>query len=83
MSKNKVNTLSKNRSKSKNGETPWDKAILDAAQILRQTEAKASELRRAISTFEEMRDAGEPWPGTVEASAVKSKTEKPRRLHQE
>ena len=42
----------------------------------------ARELRRAASSFRALRDAGDPWPGTVEASAGEAKT-KTRRLHQE
>jgi hypothetical protein len=42
----------------------WDKAIVDAEISLACVEDRAIQLRRAIRSFKDMRDAGEPWPGT-------------------
>jgi hypothetical protein len=45
----------------------WDKAIFDAEQEIRQCGQRTADLRRAIVAFRELRDSGEPWPGTVES----------------
>ena len=55
--------------------TGWDMAVRDAERRIRA-------LKAALALFKQRRDAGEPWPGTVEASAGGSKKET-RRLHQE
>ncbi len=44
--------------------TKWDQAILDARKVLRRVEEKGVRLREAISTFEQNKRDGEPWPGT-------------------
>ena len=53
----------------------WDGLIVAARQRIR-------ELKQSIRTWQEFRDAGEPWPGTVEANVGEPKT-KTRRLQQE
>jgi hypothetical protein len=60
----------------------WDRAIADAENMIVQAESKIKQMRRAIKAFQVMRDSGEPWPGTVEASVGEPKTET-RRSHQE
>jgi hypothetical protein len=51
----------------------WEGAIAVAKR-------KIKHLQSAIRAFEIYRDAGEPWPGTEEASG--SETVNARRLHQ-
>jgi hypothetical protein len=46
-------------------ENYWENAILDADKLLRESEQRARELRKAIVAFRELRDSGEPWPGTA------------------
>jgi len=59
----------------------WDQAISDAEKKIAEAKAQIARLRQAVRSFEVMRDAGEPWPGTAEAGG--SETVKSRRLHQE
>jgi hypothetical protein len=40
----------------------WDQAIFDARKVLRRVEEKAVRLRVAISSFEQSRRTGEPYP---------------------
>jgi hypothetical protein len=73
MSKNKARETCKSKDKSLASRgapvSGWKQAILDARQQLAASEARALELRRAIQAFEDLRDAGEPWPGTSESDA--------------
>ena len=39
----------------------WDRAIVDAQELLYKVEEKASRLRSAIRTFKESKAAGEPY----------------------
>jgi len=69
------NKRSARRKTSRGGAEGWDGAIAVAKRKIRH-------LQSAIRAFEIYRDAGEPWPGSVEASEGKPKAET-RRLHQE
>lgn len=53
---------------SKMSENSWQQAIADAESEIIKAKRKISNLRQAIRSFEVMRDAGEPWPGTVRAA---------------
>jgi hypothetical protein len=69
MANKKTSTLSKTVDKlSVQVQSPWNSAILDARQKLGEAEAGVLALKRAIQAFEELRDSGEPWPGTSEAT---------------
>jgi hypothetical protein len=41
----------------------WNEAIEDAERLIREARERIAELRRSIRTFEELRDAGETFPG--------------------
>jgi hypothetical protein len=47
--------------------TTWDKAIEDAESMIADAKARIARLRRTVKTFPELRDAGEPWPGTAKS----------------
>jgi hypothetical protein len=79
MSKTKSSTKFRHGVKSVN---PWDLAISDAEKAIEAATSKITQLKRAIRAFKVMRDAGEPWPGSVEAGVSEAKTEEPRRLRQ-
>lgn len=42
----------------------WNQAISDAEGKIAEAKAYIARLRQAVRSFEVMRDAGEPWPGT-------------------
>lgn len=56
----------------------WDYAIAEAKRQIADAQVKIQRLGHSIKTFEEMRDSGEPWPGTGEvgggAKATASKS---------
>jgi hypothetical protein len=45
----------------------WDTAIRDAEKKIGEAQVGIERLGRAIKIFTELRDAGEPWPGTSES----------------
>jgi hypothetical protein len=47
---------------------PWDLAVVDAEKAIADAVSKIKQLKRAIRAFKTMRDDGEPWPGTSEAT---------------
>jgi hypothetical protein len=65
MSKAKSTTIFRHDVKSVN---KWDEAIADAEAAIESAASKIAQMKRAIRAFKAMRDAGEPWPGTVESS---------------
>jgi hypothetical protein len=48
---------------------PWDSAIADAEQMIRQSQDTIERLRFSIHFFKQQRDAGLPFPGESAASA--------------
>ena len=64
MSKSKSTTIFRHEVKSVN---KWDEAILDAEKTIEAATSKIAQMKRAIRAFKAMRDAGEPWPGTVKS----------------
>ena len=44
--------------------TGWDRAIADARELLDRVEQKATRLRSAIRTFQQSKEAGEPYVAT-------------------
>jgi hypothetical protein len=67
MSKQSARKMCKGQDKNRGSQNPWEIAILDAQERLRNVEAEAAALRLAIKSFREMIEAGEPWPGTSES----------------
>jgi hypothetical protein len=53
---------------SKTGLDTWEQAINDARQMIEDSKEKIARLKKSIKTFERLRDAGEPWPGTSEVT---------------
>ena len=47
----------------------WDYAIHEAQLLIASAHEKIDRLTHSIRVFEEMRDAGEPWPGTSESES--------------
>ena len=48
----------------------WDRAILDAQELLGKAEMRAARLRGAIKTFEELRDIGAEYSGPESAAEI-------------
>jgi hypothetical protein len=46
----------------------WDTAIQDANKLLKKIESRADQVRRTIKSMREFKDAGEPWPGSSDAT---------------
>ena len=53
-------------SESKSGqvESRWDRAILDSERMVKLARDRIRDLKRGIRAFKEMRDTGEPFPGS-------------------
>ena len=45
----------------------WDYAIHEANRLITAANDKIERLNHSIRAFEQMRDSGEPWPGTFES----------------
>ena len=84
MAKNKTRVLCKSQDKflDKFGGAGWEGAISYAQAKITEAEREIERLKRAIAAFKRSRDAGDRWPGTVEAGIGEPQTET-RRLHQE
>ena len=46
-------------------EVAWNQAITDAQQQLETAQTRAKRLHEIIAALQKMKDAGEPWPGTI------------------
>jgi len=67
MSKKKATTILATAGlASKNGR--WDSAIADAEGMIGAAERYTAGMRESIKTFKELRDTGEPFPGTFESA---------------
>jgi hypothetical protein len=60
-------TVKKNVKKNRDAVNPWEQAISDAEWLIENLKGRIRSLRGAIVGFKDMRDAGEPWPGTAES----------------
>jgi hypothetical protein len=60
-------TVKKNVTQKRDTVNPWEQAISDAERLIANLKNQIKSLRSAILNFKDMRDADEPWPGTVES----------------
>jgi len=65
-------TVKKNVKKKRDAVNPWDEAISDAEWLIENLKGRIRNLRGAIIGFKDMRDSGELWPGTSEATEKES-----------
>lgn len=41
----------------------WDKAIMDAEEMIRESRQRISDLKRSIEMFKDLRESNAPFPG--------------------
>jgi hypothetical protein len=58
----------------------WDLAISDAETMIQESQERIKRLRRAIQTFESLRERGEPFPSKGHPSALPHKSDLPQKF---